>query len=136
MIVSPRLREVRTPVTAEQLKPPGPQCETVQFFQVLTGPDHQKLAKFVRKYPHLELRVYGYDNRNLDFLRHYPDVRRLAIEPAKVFVERFLDARAEFVAVVQTYVSFHAASASPRRTTSSPCAKAGPAMVASSFAAS
>lgn len=80
MIEFPQFRTVQTPVTADQLKPPGPQCRTVQFFQILSEPEHLLLAKFLRKHPHLELRVYGHSNSDVDFLRHYPEVRHLAVE--------------------------------------------------------
>ena len=76
----PFLQEVQPPVTAAQLQPPSPQCRTVQFSQILTERDHAKLSKFVRKYPHLQLRIYGHFNKNLDFLQHYQNIRHLAVE--------------------------------------------------------
>jgi len=78
----PFLREVQSPVTAAQLQPLGPQCRTVQFCDPLTETDHKQVAKFVSKYPHLQLRVYGhyFAKCDLEFLRHYPSVRHLAVD--------------------------------------------------------
>jgi internalin A len=71
---------VYSPITAAQLRPPSAECRTVQFRQRLTERDHEKLSKFVRKHPHLQLRVYSNFNKDLEFLRHYPSVRRLAVD--------------------------------------------------------
>src|SRR5437899_12717376 len=78
----PFLREVRSPVTAAQLRPLSPECRTVQFSEPLTETDHEKLAKFVRNYPRVQFRVYGhyFAKCDLGFLLHYPRVRHLAVE--------------------------------------------------------
>ena len=76
----PHLREMRSPITAGQLRPPSPECRTVQFNHPLSERDHEKLAKFLHKYPHLQLRVCGHFHKNVDFLQHYPSVRHLAVD--------------------------------------------------------
>ena len=76
----PFLRIVQSPITAEQLRPPGPECRRVQFSHPLTDRDHEKLARFLHSYPHLQLRVSGHFHENVDFLQHYPGIRHLAVE--------------------------------------------------------
>ena len=80
----PFLRIVRPPITAAQLRPPGPECRTVQFSEILTEQDHEKLSKFVRNHPHLRLRVYGDFHKNLDFLHYYPGIRHLEVDGFKL----------------------------------------------------
>jgi hypothetical protein len=70
----PFLRDVKSPLTDDQLRPLDPRCERVQFVSPLTEKDHVKLARFLAAYPDTPLRIYGqYSNPlpNLSFLRHY-----------------------------------------------------------------
>lgn len=70
----PFLREVKSPITDDQLSPLDPRCRCVQFAAPLTETDHIKLAKFLAAYPKVPLRVYGHHEEplpNLSFLRHY-----------------------------------------------------------------
>ncbi len=78
----PFLREMRSPLTAAQLRPLSPECRTVQFCEPLTERDHEKLAPFIRNYPQVQLRVYGHYFAKCDigFLRQYSTVRHLAVE--------------------------------------------------------
>lgn len=82
MRVYPFLREIRSPVMANQLRPLSPKCRTVQFSKPLTERDHSKLGHFMRRYPHVQLRVYGhyFEPCDLGFLSHYPTHRHFAID--------------------------------------------------------
>ena len=82
MIDYPYLREIRSPITRQQLRPLSPKCERVQFSEPLTDSDHKKLAHFMRAYPNVALRMYGhyFSTCNLDYLRYYPDVIHLGID--------------------------------------------------------
>ena len=71
----PFLRQVKSPITTEQLSPLDPRCNVVQFDSPLTEADHIKLAEFLRAYPETPLRIYGHYSKrlpNLSFLKHYP----------------------------------------------------------------
>lgn len=71
----PFLREVKSPITDEQLSPLDLRCQRVQFASPLTQADHIKLAKFLAAYPRIPLRIYGHYSTpppDLSFLRHYP----------------------------------------------------------------
>ena len=76
------LREVKSPLTAAQLRPLHPQCERVQFCTAFSDSEFRKLAGFLRGYPKVLLRVYTFDHSDydLEFLRHFPFVRRLAVD--------------------------------------------------------
>ena len=71
----PFIREIRSPVTSDQLAPLDERCQVVQFSSPLTETDHVKLAEFLRSYPQIPFRVYGHYSKpvpNLSFLKHYP----------------------------------------------------------------
>ncbi|HKW28605.1 MAG TPA: hypothetical protein VJT54_04665 [Verrucomicrobiae bacterium] len=71
----PFIREIKSPVTPEQLTPLDGRCQVVQFASQLTETDHVKLAEFLRLYPQIPFRVYGHYSQplpNLSFLKHYP----------------------------------------------------------------
>ena len=53
----PFLRAIHSPVTKDQLRPLDPRCHRVQFSDPLTDSDHKKLARFLRKYPKVALRI-------------------------------------------------------------------------------
>jgi len=70
----PFLRQVRSPVTPEQLAPLDKRCQVVQFDSPLTENDHKRLAEFLRANPKVPLRIYGHYSTplpNLAFLKHY-----------------------------------------------------------------
>ncbi|HXY25676.1 MAG TPA: hypothetical protein VEI73_13565 [Candidatus Acidoferrum sp.] len=72
----PFIREVRSPLTEQQLKPLDDRCEVVQFCSQLNDKELSKLAEFLSAYPKVPLRVYGYETvRNLEFLRYFPFLR-------------------------------------------------------------
>lgn len=71
----PFLRQVKSPITNEQLFPLDSRCKVVQFDSPLTEEDHVKLAGFMRAHPQIPLRIYGHYTKplsNLSFLKHYP----------------------------------------------------------------
>lgn len=77
------MRTIHFPVTEDQLTRLGPRCERVQFdtYSFSTPPtetDLERLAKFLRGYPEVALRVYGSPTTitDLEFLRHFTFVRR------------------------------------------------------------
>jgi hypothetical protein len=80
--VSPAIRQVASPLP-RRLRPLGPRCDLVQFSSLLTDADFRRLARFLEAYPSVTLRAYGgYDGsiRNLDWLRHFPTLRRLQVD--------------------------------------------------------
>jgi hypothetical protein len=74
------------PLAAEQLQPLDARCRVVQLGDPMAEPlrdrDFKTLAAFLKKYANVKLRVWGHGGqpRNLDFLRYFPFVRRLAID--------------------------------------------------------
>jgi hypothetical protein len=82
MIDDPFRRDVRSPLTAEHLRPLDVRCRVVQFRDPLRDDDYKKLAAFLKKYPKVGLRFYGQyaESCDLNFLRYFPFVRRLAVE--------------------------------------------------------
>src|SRR4051794_37679747 len=72
-------RQVRSPLTKEMLAPLRGGVERVQFDEALAEKDYPKLAALLARHPKVTLRVYGdYSNtiRDLEFLRHFPQLRR------------------------------------------------------------
>ena len=79
----PYIRQVRSPLIKDQLRPLDPRCQTVQFSSLLSKRDFASLAQFLQQYPAVELRVYGsYDESitNLKFLEYFPFVKRFAVD--------------------------------------------------------
>jgi internalin A len=76
-------RHVRSPLTAEMLRPSTTGRGTVQFDSLLTDDDFATLANWLRQYPEMTLRAYGgYDGsiRDLEFLRYMPFLRRFTAD--------------------------------------------------------
>jgi hypothetical protein len=72
-------RQVRSPLTKEMLAPLRGDVERVQFDEALAEKDYQKLAALLARHPKVTLRVYGdysHTIRDLEFLRHFPQLRR------------------------------------------------------------
>jgi len=70
----PLIREIKSPVTPEQLRPLDERCRVVQFASPLTDADHIELAKFLKTYPNVPLRIYGHYSKpvsDLGFLCYY-----------------------------------------------------------------
>ena len=81
--VASEFREVRSPLTAEMLRPAVGPAGVVQFRTLLADEDFARLGEWFAQYPDMKLRVYGsYDDsiRDLEFLRHFPTLRRFAAD--------------------------------------------------------
>lgn len=79
----PFLRQVKSPITDDQLAPLDSRCRCVQFADPLTESDHTKLARFLAAYPRVPLRIYGHYSKplpNLSFLRRYPSISGLEVD--------------------------------------------------------
>ena len=80
---NPFLRDVKSPLTDDQLSPLDPRCNFVQFAGPLTDSDHARLARFLAAYPDITLRIYSQSSNalpNLSFLRHYPFLSRFQVD--------------------------------------------------------
>ena len=69
----PFIREVTSPLTAQQLRPLDDRCQVVQFSSPLRAEEYSRLATFLREYPNMKLRIYGHYGRetDLEFLREF-----------------------------------------------------------------
>ena len=67
------VREVKSPLTAEMLRPFSGAAGAVYFNNMLTDSDFIQLSDWMRSYPRLGLRVG--DVTDLEFLRFFPHVR-------------------------------------------------------------
>ena len=79
----PFFREVKSPITKDQLAPLDRRCERVQFASPLTRTDHIKLSGFLAAYPGTPLRVYGHYSEGLPdlrFLTHYPHLSGFEVD--------------------------------------------------------
>ncbi|PYP13505.1 MAG: hypothetical protein DMD54_16665 [Gemmatimonadetes bacterium] len=77
----PFLRELRSPLTPDQLQPLDPRCRSLQFREPLSGAELRRVAAFLDGYPAVTLRIYGHQTyTTLDFLEHLGAARRLQIE--------------------------------------------------------
>lgn len=80
----PFIREIKSPVTKEQLVPLDKRCKVVQFSSPLTDSNHEKLSKFVRNYPTVSFRVYGHYGKgqlnDLQFLKYYSFLRKFQVD--------------------------------------------------------
>jgi hypothetical protein len=71
------LRQLCPPLTPAQLAPPEPGLHTIQLNGIFGERELDALANFMREYPSLGLRVYSREPiTDLEFLRHFPFVRR------------------------------------------------------------
>jgi hypothetical protein len=78
----PRIRGLYSPLTSEQLRPLDPRCEVVQFSAPLTDAEYVRVAAFMRDYPSVTLRAYGFYSIACDlrFLRHFGSLRRFRVD--------------------------------------------------------
>ncbi|MGE5270226.1 MAG: hypothetical protein ACM3JG_11200 [Thiohalocapsa sp.] len=60
--------------------PLDPECKVVQFARPLTPAECEKAAAIMRGRPDVELYAYRDPSRNLDFLRHFRELRRLNVQ--------------------------------------------------------
>ena len=81
-VESPFRRNLRLPVTTDQLHPLDPRCRIVQLNLVPAAPlneaDFQLVAGFLSQYPQIPFRVYGAHPavKDLEFLRHFRFIRQ------------------------------------------------------------
>lgn len=76
----PFIRHLKPPVTAEQLCPLDARCKLVQFSASLSEPEMRAVARFLRDYPKVTVRVYRgrfEDGCDFGFLKHFGFLRRL-----------------------------------------------------------
>ena len=77
----PFLRELRSPLTPDQLRPLDPRCRIVQFREPLVEAELRRVAAFVDEYPTVTLRIYGHQTYStLSFLEHLAGARRLQLD--------------------------------------------------------
>ena len=77
----PFLRELRPPLTPEQLRPLDSRCRSLQFREALSDSELRRVAAFVSVYPSVTLRVYGHQTYpTLDFLESLGRVRRVQLD--------------------------------------------------------
>lgn len=72
-------REVSSPLSDEMLRPAVAPTGVVQFRNLLSDDDFARLGEWFAQYPDMKLRAYrSYDDsiRDLEFLRHFPTLRR------------------------------------------------------------
>jgi len=82
----PFIRELKTPVTVEQLRPLDARCRVVQFSEPLTDSDFKRVAGFMRDCSTVTLRVYGHysDGCDLEFLRYFSFLRNFQVDVFKL----------------------------------------------------
>jgi hypothetical protein len=61
----------------DPLRPLEPECKVVQFGEPLSPILLRQAGRLVAERPDVELYVYGRANPDLDFLKHFPTIRRL-----------------------------------------------------------
>ncbi len=80
----PFIREIKSPITKEQLSPLDEKCRVVQFSSPLTESDHEKLSAFMGKYPDIPFRVYGHYGKgqliDLKFLKNYSFIKNFQVD--------------------------------------------------------
>jgi hypothetical protein len=79
----PRIRELRSPLSARDLRPLEPAVAVVQFCEPLQDHEYRAVAALVTPRPDVNVRAYGdYGKRftNLAFLRHLTGIRGLQID--------------------------------------------------------
>jgi hypothetical protein len=80
-MLGPRIRQLHSPVTPDQLSPLDAGCEVVQWFESLTDSELRQVARFMEQYPHVTIRRYGYDSLpNLRFLECFPYARKIQVD--------------------------------------------------------
>jgi len=79
--LDPQIRELRSPLTPDQLRPLDPRCRVVQFSRPLAAHEYPKVSSFLLAYPAVPLRIYGHDGMetDLEFLREFPRLRQFQV---------------------------------------------------------
>jgi hypothetical protein len=78
----PFIREVKSPITDDQLRPLDARCRVVQFNAPLADSDFIKLARFMQAYSGVPLRIYGHHRgaQDLAFLQHFPFLKGFQVD--------------------------------------------------------
>jgi len=77
MLAEPR--RIEHPLRAEMLVSLDARTDMVQFADALDESEYIELSRFLSRYPNVTLRAYG-ELANLDFLQHFPELRRLQVD--------------------------------------------------------
>ncbi|HEX8623359.1 MAG TPA: hypothetical protein VF718_15430 [Allosphingosinicella sp.] len=80
---NPKIRELRSPLAARDLKPLEPEVRVVQFREPLQDSEYRAVRDLLSGHPQVNLRAYGdYSKRflDLDFLRHFGGIQGLQID--------------------------------------------------------
>jgi len=79
--LDPHIRQLRSPLTREQLQPLDPRCRVVQFYRPLAPGEYPRVASFLNDYPHVPLRIYGHEGMDIDleFLREFPRLQQFQV---------------------------------------------------------
>ena len=64
---------------ADPFRPLEPECQVVQFSQPLSESELRRAGALVAGRPDIQLYVYGNASRDLDFLSHFPGLKRLQL---------------------------------------------------------
>lgn len=78
---SPRIRNFRSPLSEEQLRPLEAECRLLQIGEPMTEAEIREIAALAADHPHVELRVYGQRSvTDLEFLELFPGLLRFTVE--------------------------------------------------------
>lgn len=76
-----KIRNFRSPLSEEQLRPLDPECRFIQIGEPMTGAELRKIAALAADHPDVELRVYGQRTvPDLEFLELFPTLLRFTVE--------------------------------------------------------
>ena len=75
------IRNLRSPLTHEQLRPLEPECRLMQIGEPMTEAELREIAALAASHPDVELRVYGQRTvPDLEFLELFPGLSRFTVE--------------------------------------------------------
>jgi hypothetical protein len=79
--LDPQIRQLRSPLTREQLLPLDPRCRVVQFSRPLAPDEYPRVSSFLQAYPDVPLRIYGHEGMetDLEFLREFPRLQQFQV---------------------------------------------------------
>lgn len=78
---SPLIRDFRSPLSEEQLRPLETECRLLQIGEPMTEGEIQEIAALAADQPRVELRVYGQRTvTDLEFLELFPNLLRFTVE--------------------------------------------------------
>ena len=108
----PLIRELKSPVAGEQLRPLDARCRVVQFSGPLSNSDLKRVAEFMHDYPNVTFRVYGHysEGCDLEFLKYFGFLRRFQVDvfDLKSFSGiEYLSSNLEYLGIGQTREKRH-----------------------------